>query len=164
MNKQLFPFGCFLSTLKYCLFYFCLLICFLCLLRVWNLFVKNKKVWNCPNDLIYITTELKAIFAAPKRLTSYFTDFKQSKTPFGRNSVTYRTPCHAWGHFVFLLSPCYLQDTMPCQWSSSDLPWVLQIWESIFYSQAFFTLHYFLLVSRPPWDQQFNLKVSRVSC
>ena len=34
--------------------------------------------------------------------------------------MTYGTPCQAIGHFVFLLSPCYLQDTMPCQWSSSD--------------------------------------------
>ena len=71
-------------------------------------------------------------------------------------------PCH-WS-LCFLLSPCYLQDTMPSQGSSSDLPRVLRIWESIFYSQAFFTLHSFLLVSRPPWGRQFNLKVSRVSC
>ena len=48
----------------------------------------------------------------------------------------------------FLVSPCYLQDAMPCQWSSSDLPRVLRIWESVFYSQAFFTLHSFLLVLR----------------
>ena len=71
-------------------------------------------------------------------------------------------PCH-WS-LCFLLSPCYLQDTMPSQGSSSDLPRVLRIWESIFYSQAFFTLHSFLLVSRPPWGRQFNLKVSKASC
>ena len=52
----------------------------------------------------------------------------------------------------FLVSPCYLQDTMPCQWSSSNLPRVLWIWESIFYLQAFFTSHSFLLVSRFPWE------------
>ena len=33
----------------------------------------------------------------------------------------------------FLVSPCYLQDAMPWQWSSSDLPRVLRIWESVFY-------------------------------
>ena len=65
----------------------------------------------------------------------------------------------------FLLSPCYLQDTMPCQWSSSDfLPRVLRIWEGVFYFQAFFTLHSFLLVLRPPWGRQFSLNNSRASC
>ena len=44
------------------------------------------------------------------------------------------------------------------------LPWVLRIWESVFYSQVFFTLHSFLLLSRPLWGRQFNLKVTRVSC
>ena len=34
-------------------------------------------------------------------------------------------PCH-WS-LCFLLSPCYLQDTMPSQGSSSDLPRVLRI-------------------------------------
>ena len=29
------------------------------------------------------------------------------------------------------MSLCYLQDTMPCQWSSSGLPGVLRIWKSI---------------------------------
>ena len=66
-----------------------------------------------------------------------------------------------WSLF-FLLSPCYLQDSMSCKWLSSDLPRVLRIWESIFYSRVFFTLHSFLLVSRPPWGWQFSLKVSRV--
>ena len=63
-----------------------------------------------------------------------------------------------------LLSLCYSHDTMPCQWSSSDLPRVLRIWESVFYSQAFFILHSFLLVSRPPWGRQFKLKVIRTPC
>ena len=53
---------------------------------------------------------------------------------------------------------------MPCQQSSIDLPWVLRIWESIFYFQAFFTLHSFLLILRISWSQQFNIKVSRASC
>ena len=47
-------------------------------------------------------------------------------------------PCH-WS-LCFLVSPCYLQNAMPCQWSSSDLPRMLQIWESVFYSQTFFYL------------------------
>ena len=44
------------------------------------------------------------------------------------------------------------------------LPRVLWIWENGFYSQAFFTLHSFLLVLRPPWGSQFSLNVSRASC
>ena len=47
---------------------------------------KNKQVWNCPDNLIYNTTDM---------------------------------------------SLCYLQGTMPCQWSSSGLPGVLRIWKSI---------------------------------
>ena len=50
--------------------------------------------------------------------------------------------CH-WS-LCFLLSRCCLQDAMPCKWSSSDLLQVLRIRESVFYSQAFFTLHSFL--------------------
>ena len=106
----------------------------------------------------------KKLFSPLKNLPAIFTNSKQSKTPFGRNSVTYGTPCHARGHFVFLLSPCYVEDTMPHQWSFSDLPWVLRIWESVFYSPAFFTLHSLLLASRPSWGRQFNLNISRVSC
>ena len=107
----------------------------------------------------------KSYFCYPsKKLPTIFADSKQPKTSFGKNSVTYGTSCHARGYFVLLLSPCYLQDTMSCQSSSSDLLWVLRIWISDFYSQVFFTLHSFLLVSRPPWGQQFNLKFSRVSC
>ena len=65
---------------------------------------------------------------------------------------------------LFFVSPCYLHDAMPCQWSSSDLLWVLQIWESFFYPQAFFTLHSFLLVQSFPGSRQFNLKGSRAPC
>ena len=79
--------------------------------------------------------------------------------------MTYRTSCSAIGHFDFLLSLCYLKDTIPSQWSSSDfLLWALRIWESFFYSQAFFTLPSFLLVLRSPWGRQFNLNISRASC
>ena len=59
------------------------------------------------------------------------------------------TPCQVIGHKVLPTHP---------------LPRVLWIWGSVFYSQAFFTLHSFLLVLRLPWRQQFNLKVSRASC
>ena len=67
--------------------------------------------------------------------TSCFTNFKQIKnlmtvlitlnkstTLFRRNSVTCRSPCHGKGDFVFWLSPspCYLEDAMQCQWSSSS--------------------------------------------
>ena len=60
-----------------------------------------------------------------------------------------------------------LQDAMPRQ-SSPTLPThpftqVLRIWEIVFYSQAFFTLHSPLLLSRLPWGRQFNLKGSRAS-
>ena len=98
------------------------------------------------------TTESKVIPAAPKRLASYFCRPQTVKNSFRRNSVTYGTPCHAIRHFVFLLSPCFLQNAMPCHWLSSDLPHVLQIWESSFYSQAFFSLYAFLLVLRLPWE------------
>ena len=43
------------------------------------------------------------------------------------------------------------------------LPWVLRIWKSVFYSQAFFTLHSFLLLSRHSWGQQSYLKGDRTS-
>ena len=49
-----------------------------------------------------------------------FKKLRQNLKNFRRNSVTYGTPCRAIGHFVFLLSLCYLQNTMPGQWSSSD--------------------------------------------
>ena len=33
--------------------------------------------------------------------------------------MTYRMPCHARGHGFFTIA-CYLEDAMPCQWSSSS--------------------------------------------
>ena len=45
---------------------------------------------------------------------------------------------------TFLVSPCYLQDAMPCQWSSSDLSRVLRI-----------CIFYLILLPgglRLPWD------------
>ena len=91
------------------------------------------------------TTEL-----LPQKLLAIFANFEQPKTPFGTlRDLRDAMPRH-WS-LCFLLSPCYLQDAMPCEWSSSDLPRVLRIWESIFYSQVFFTLQSFLLALRLPW-------------
>ena len=63
---------------------------------------------------------------------------------------------------------CYLRDVMPRQRSlalpTNLLPRVLRIWEGVFYFQTFFTLHSFLLLSRPPQAGQFTLKGSRASC
>ena len=38
-------------------------------------------------------------------------------------------------------TPPYLRNTMSRQWSPGNLPRVLRIWESVFYSQAFFSLY-----------------------
>ena len=92
--------------------------------------------------------------------------------------VTYRTPCHAIGHLVFLVlhmllvwhyttqwlsgkHQCYLQDTIPCQWST-DLLQMLWIWESGFYSQDFFTLHSFLLFQGFPGSGSSNTKLAGI--
>ena len=96
-------------------------------------------------------------------LITYLVDLSKSKKLLSEKLRDLRDtmPRH-WS--LFWLSQCYLQGTMPCQWSSSDfLSWVLRIWESLFYSQAFFALHSFLLVSRPPWGRKFNLNISRAS-
>ena len=95
------------------------------------------------------------------------------------------TLCYLWETMLPQWSPCFLVLpmllvwhyttqwssgtspvllAMPCQWSTSDQLWVLLIWESDFYSKPFFNVHSFLLVSRVPWSQQFNLKVRRASC
>ena len=47
-------------------------------------------------------------------------------------------------------APVYLWDVMPRQWSPDNLPRVLRIWESVFYSQTLFTLHSFLLFQGLP--------------
>ena len=67
--------------------------------------------------------------------------FLLDKTP-EKLFVTYGTPCRASGHPVFypcylygaaphsglqVEHQCYLQDTMPCQWSPGDLLRVLRI-------------------------------------
>ena len=59
-NKQIsyfFPLKCFLCIYKRCLFCFCSLICLFVLFWACEIFLqKKKKVSNCSNDLIYITT------------------------------------------------------------------------------------------------------------
>ena len=72
----------------------------------------------------------------------------QTKTSFGETPwLTGRlaTPLVIY----FLVSPCYLQDAMPCQCSSSNLPRVLQIWKGIF------TLRCFLPYTPSCWFQGF---------
>ena len=74
--------------------------------------------------------------------------------------VTYQTPCRTSGHLIFQSYPCYFCGTTPrsghqvqyqcylrgamlCQWSHSNLLRAYRF-ESVFYSQAFFTLCFFL--------------------
>ena len=65
--------------------------------------------------------------------------------------MTYGTPCHAIGHFVFWChhvtyrTPCHVSGHLVIYSECCRF-------ESIFYSQAFFTLHSFLLVLRLPWE------------
>ena len=77
------------------------------------------------------------LFLLPQKLASV-------KSSFRRNFMTYRKACHAVGNFVFWLSPCYLQEAMPCQWSSSNR-------ECYGFERAFFTLRRFLLYPSSCW-------------
>ena len=65
-------------------------------------------------------------------------DFEQVKNSFQRNSVTYRMPCHATGHFVFGHCECYG------------------------FERVFFTLHSFLLVLRPPQASSSTSKLAEL--
>ena len=73
-------------------------------------------------------------------------EFEQVKNSIRRSSVTYGTPCHVTGHFVF----CYH--------------------EFCGFGRAFCTLSRFLLYTPScsfqgfPGSRQFNVKVSRTSC
>ena len=144
----LFAYFCFVSL--FLLVYLFLLVCF-CLwlfLCVWNFLVKKI---NRPKIVLMTSFTRTTNLPPPKNFLAIFADFEQSNTPFGETLwLRDAMPCH-WS-LCFLVSPCYLQDPMPYQWSSGDLSWVLQIWESVFYSQAFFTLHTFLLVLRLPCE------------
>ena len=88
---------------------------------------KNKQAWNCLDSLNYLYYWNKSV--KKPRL----------KTLLGETLRL--TGCHAMRLVTSmpLVSPCYLQDAMPCQWPSSELQ-VLQMWESVFYSQVFFYL------------------------
>ena len=70
--------------------------------------------------------------------------FEQVKNSLGRNSMTYRTPCHARGHGFF--HHRHVTYRMPCRASGHLVNLVV------------------LLVSKPPRGRQFNLNVSRASC
>ena len=122
------------------------------------------------NKLLYLLTHL-CIFLLNKKLL-----FGEALCYLEDPTLLHWSPCFSvlpkllvWhyttqrsGHQV--QHQCYLRGAMPRQWSPGDLPGVLRIWESIFDSQAFFTVQSFLFFfSRLPWGQQFNRKVSRVS-
>ena len=92
----------FVKRIKACLFCFCSFMCVLCFFYVWNLSVKKTKKFKTALVTSFTLLLIKKLFLPIK--TAIFTNSEQSKTPFGRNSVNYRTPCHARGHFVFY---CY---------------------------------------------------------
>ena len=82
--------------------------------------------------------------------------FKQSVRPLlatfsslWSTCMTYTISFHAIGH-----------QTLPMH----QLLRKLWIWESVFYHQTYFTLHFFLLLLRSPWARQFTFKGSRGSC
>ena len=70
--------------------------------------------------------------------------FSKLKTPFGETPWLMGRNARHWSHWFLV-------------------PRVLRIWESVFYSQALFTLRSFLLVLRPSRGRQFNRKVTRAS-
>ena len=81
------------------------------------------------------------------------------KYSFRRNSLTYRTSCHAIGHFIFW---CH-HITYRMLYHASDYLVIYHAcygFERVFFPlKRFFTLHSFHLFSRLPWG-----KVSRASC
>ena len=118
--------------------------------RGWKSFVCKKKTslkWSLWPHLTILLSQ--SYFCCPKK-TCHRPPNSQKLLSEELCDLWYVMP-HHWS-LCFLLSPCYLQDVMPCQWSSSDLPQVLQLWDRVFYSQAFFTLHSSLLVLRLPWE------------
>ena len=105
----------------------------------------------------------------------------QIKTPFKKKlCVTLLTPCGTSGHLGFIVThvTCMaLQHTVLIRYSTSvtyrtlcQASGHLVIYHECYgFERAFFTLRFFYLefllaFSRILWDQQFNLKVSRVSC
>ena len=104
----------------------------------------------------------KKLFLPPQKTYQLFLlALNSQKIPLGE--TLWLMGHHAMPEVIlFFIIAMLLTGHHAMQWSSSGLPWVLRICENVFYSQAFFTLHSFLLVSRPPCGRQFNLKVSRV--
>ena len=82
-----------------------------CFLRTQNLFVKKI------NWLEIVLIASFTILLSPNSLV-IFTGFEHFKNSFRRNSVTYGTPCHAIGHFVFWYHHVIYR--MPCH-ASGDL-------------------------------------------
>ena len=105
--------------------------------------------------------QLHILCYSVKNSLAIFAHFEQAKNLFQRNSVTYRTPCRAIGDFVVW----YHHVTYRTPWHVSGHLVIYREWyefeRAFFLSQAFFMLHSFLMVSRPPWGRQFNLKISR---
>ena len=89
---------------------------------------------------------IASFYYLAKNALVIFSGFEQVKNFFGRNSVTYGTPCHAIGH-LFWYCECYR------------------------FERAFFTLRLFLPCTPsycfqgfPRAGRHFNFKVSRDSC
>ena len=133
-----------------------------------SFFAKTQYFFSRFLAIIYITNEFNFAKKWIQKLNSYFADFKQVK-----KSWLFCKQHSLLGHLWLPTPHCavpvwlrgrYATPLVTSYFPPTLLPWVLRIWESVFYSQAFFTLHSFLLVSRPPWGRQFSLKVSRASC
>ena len=134
-----FPLRYFLSAQKRCLFCFCSLIC------------------------VFVLSVCAKSFCKKKTYQLFLLALNSQKIPLGE--TLWLMGHHAMPEVIlFFIIAMLLTGHHAMQWSSSGLPWVLRICENVFYSQAFFTLHSFLLVSRPPWGQTFNIEASRVSC
>ena len=108
---------------------------FWCFFYAQNFFVKKKKNWLEIVLTTSFTILLKCIYFA---LSAHPCIFLLDKNSFSEKfrDLWHAMPRHWW--LCFLVSPWYLQDAMSCQWSSSNLPRVLWIWESVFHSQAGF--------------------------
>ena len=109
-----------------------------------------NKSKNCSSDFEQVknftwTSQKLTIFSGFKKLTSYFAGFEQVKSSFRRNSVTYGTPCHAIGHFIFWCH--HVTYRAPCH-ASGHLVIYRQCYGS---ERAFFTLRRFLPYTPSCW-------------
>ena len=139
---------------------------FLCFFLRVKLF-RLKKIKKFKIALITSFTLLlsKKLFLPIEKLTSYFNNSKQLKKPLWENLSDLQDTMQRQRSLCFFIVTMLLTGhhimSVVIYWF---LRWVLRIWESAFYYQAFFTLQYFLPVSRPPWGRQFNLDISRALC